>query len=198
MKKVRKREGQGLLQKRIKIVHTMQTMRKDEDEDMFETKTIIIGLNIMIQAWYEEMINDRNKLTVDVIVGCGGGNRIWGKELKHVQLSDVQCSSGKYFIIIITLKQSSKVCRTFEAKSLPSASMYIFQLHERFEVRCNSSLPNSIIAHRYKIHDSDKESDNIKEEVTFLKKIKISHTMETMRKDDIDWFETNRGGISWG
>ncbi|CAH0562869.1 unnamed protein product [Brassicogethes aeneus] len=93
-------------------------------------------------AWYEEMINGRNKLTVagiswsadeqkiciihddgTVIVGCGGGNGIWGKELKHVQLSDVQWSSGKYFIIIITLKQSSKVYHIFEAKSLPSASM---------------------------------------------------------------------------
>ncbi|CAH0562507.1 unnamed protein product [Brassicogethes aeneus] len=73
-------------------------------------------------AWYEEMINNRKKSTVvgmawsadgqkiciiyedgAIIVGCVGGNRIWGKELKHVQLSGVQWSpDGK--LLLFSLK----------------------------------------------------------------------------------------------
>lgn len=69
-------------------------------------------------AWYEEMINNRKKSTVvgmswsadgqkiciiyedgAVIVGCVGGNRIWGKELKQVQLAGVQWSPDSKFLL---------------------------------------------------------------------------------------------------
>lgn len=72
-------------------------------------------------AWYEEMINNRKKSTVvgmdwssdgqkiciiyedgAVIVGCVGGNRIWGKELKHTPLSGVQWSpDGKLLLFAL-------------------------------------------------------------------------------------------------
>ncbi|XP_018578851.1 WD repeat-containing protein 35 isoform X2 [Anoplophora glabripennis] len=83
---------------------------------------VIIVWMLYKGAWYEEMINNRKKSTVvgmawsadgqkiciiyedgAVIVGCVGGNRIWGKELKHVQLSGVQWSpDGK--LLLFSLK----------------------------------------------------------------------------------------------
>ncbi|KAJ8923826.1 hypothetical protein NQ315_010408 [Exocentrus adspersus] len=83
---------------------------------------VIIVWMLYKGAWYEEMINNRKKSTVvgmawstdgqkiciiyedgAVIVGCVGGNRIWGKELRHVQLSGVQWSpDGK--LLLFSLK----------------------------------------------------------------------------------------------
>ncbi|XP_065063167.1 WD repeat-containing protein 35-like [Rhopilema esculentum] len=73
-------------------------------------------------VWYEEMINNRNKSVVRdmkwnadgqkiciiyedgaVILGSVDGNRIWGKELKNVQLSHVEWSpDGKTILFGIT------------------------------------------------------------------------------------------------
>ncbi|KAG5898787.1 hypothetical protein JTB14_010997 [Gonioctena quinquepunctata] len=83
---------------------------------------VIIVWMLYKGSWYEEMINNRKKSTVvgmawsadgqkiciiyedgAVIVGCVGGNRIWGKELKQVLLSGVQWSpDGK--LLLFTLK----------------------------------------------------------------------------------------------
>ncbi|KAJ8969636.1 hypothetical protein NQ317_009651 [Molorchus minor] len=83
---------------------------------------VIIVWMLYKGAWYEEMINNRKKSTVvgmawstdgqkiciiyedgAVIVGCVAGNRIWGKELKHVHLSGVQWSpDGK--LLLFSLK----------------------------------------------------------------------------------------------
>jgi len=65
-------------------------------------------------AWYEEMINDRNKSVVcdmkwnsegqkiciayedgAIIMGSVDGNRIWGKELKGMLLSKVEVYKKK-------------------------------------------------------------------------------------------------------
>nr|CAI5867674.1 unnamed protein product [Callosobruchus analis] len=83
---------------------------------------VIIVWMLYKGTWHEEMINNRKKSTVvgmawsgdgqkiciiyedgAVIVGCVGGNRIWGKELKHVKLSGVQWSpDGK--LLLFSLK----------------------------------------------------------------------------------------------
>ncbi|CAG9828348.1 unnamed protein product [Diabrotica balteata] len=79
---------------------------------------VIIVWMLYKGAWYEEMINNRKKSTVvgmawsadgqkiciiyedgAVIVGCVGGNRIWGKELKQVQLSGVQWSPDNKLLL---------------------------------------------------------------------------------------------------
>ncbi|CAG9855118.1 unnamed protein product [Phyllotreta striolata] len=79
---------------------------------------VIIVWMLYKGAWYEEMINNRKKSTVvgmawnvdglkiciiyedgAVIVGCVSGNRIWGKELKQVQLAGVQWSPDSKFLL---------------------------------------------------------------------------------------------------
>nr|XP_023029130.1 WD repeat-containing protein 35 [Leptinotarsa decemlineata] len=82
---------------------------------------VIIVWMLYKGSWYEEMINNRKKSTVvgmawssdgqkiciiyedgAVIVGCVGGNRIWGKELKQVSLSGVQWSpDGKLLLFAL-------------------------------------------------------------------------------------------------
>ncbi|XP_066155495.1 WD repeat-containing protein 35 [Euwallacea fornicatus] len=86
---------------------------------------VIIVWMLYKGAWYEEMINNRKKSTVvgmdwssdgqkiciiyedgAVIVGCVGGNRIWGKELKHVPLCGVQWSpDGKLLLFALKTGQ---------------------------------------------------------------------------------------------
>ncbi|XP_056645490.1 WD repeat-containing protein 35 [Diorhabda sublineata] len=79
---------------------------------------VIIVWMLYKNVWYEEMINNRKKSTVVgmswsadgqkiciiyedgvVIVGCVGGNRIWGKELKPIQLSGVQWSPDSKLLL---------------------------------------------------------------------------------------------------
>lgn len=79
---------------------------------------VIIVWMLYKGAWYEEMINNRNKSVVKgmswssngqkicivyedgaVIVGSVEGNRIWGKELKGISLSAVQWSPDAKFLL---------------------------------------------------------------------------------------------------
>uniref|UniRef100_A0AAR5PI05 WD repeat-containing protein 55 homolog n=1 Tax=Dendroctonus ponderosae TaxID=77166 RepID=A0AAR5PI05_DENPD len=86
-----------------------------------DSNGVIIVWMLYKGAWYEEMINNRKKSTVvgmswssdgqkiciiyedgAVIVGCVGGNRIWGKELKHTALCGVQWSpDGKLLVFAL-------------------------------------------------------------------------------------------------
>ncbi|XP_030756020.1 WD repeat-containing protein 35 isoform X2 [Sitophilus oryzae] len=86
-----------------------------------DSNGVIIVWMLYKGAWYEEMINNRKKSTVvgmawssdgqkiciiyedgAVIVGCVGGNRIWGKELKHTPLCGVQWSpDGKLLLFAL-------------------------------------------------------------------------------------------------
>ncbi|XP_050313248.1 WD repeat-containing protein 35 isoform X2 [Anthonomus grandis grandis] len=86
-----------------------------------DSNGVIIVWMLYKGAWYEEMINNRKKSTVvgmawsadgekiciiyedgAVIVGCVGGNRIWGKEFKHAPLCGVQWSpNGKLLLFAL-------------------------------------------------------------------------------------------------
>ncbi|GJQ65754.1 hypothetical protein Trydic_g11986 [Trypoxylus dichotomus] len=99
----------------IKVITWNENHKKLTTSD--ENGVIIVWM-LYKGAWYEEMINNRKKSTVmgmcwssdgakiciiyedgAVIVGSVDGNRIWGKELKNVQLSGVQWSpDGKLLI----------------------------------------------------------------------------------------------------
>lgn len=92
----------------IKVITWNETHKKLTTSDQ---NGVIIVWMLYKGAWYEEMINNRKKSTVvgmawsydglriciiyedgAVIVGSVDGNRIWGKELKGVQLAGVQWS----------------------------------------------------------------------------------------------------------
>lgn len=102
----------------IKVITWNETHKKLTTSD--EAGVIIVWM-LYKGAWYEEMINNRKKSTVvgmawstdgmkiciiyedgAVIVGSVDGNRIWGKELKNIQLSGVQWSpDGKLLIFAL-------------------------------------------------------------------------------------------------
>lgn len=99
----------------IQVIMWNETHKKLTTSD--ENGVIIVWM-LYKGAWYEEMINNRKKSTVvgmawssdglkiciiyadgAVIVGSVDGNRIWGKELKNIQLSGVQWSpDGKLLL----------------------------------------------------------------------------------------------------
>lgn len=102
----------------IKVLTWNESHKKLTTSD---SNGVIIVWMLYKGAWYEEMINNRKKSTVvgmawssdgqkiciiyedgAVIVGCVGGNRIWGKELKHTSLCGVQWSpDGKLLLFAL-------------------------------------------------------------------------------------------------
>lgn len=97
-------------------------------------------------AWYEEMINNRNKSIVcdmkwnsdgqkiciayedgAVIMGSVDGNRIWGKEMKNLQLSKVEWSpDGK----IILLGIANGEVQVFDNMGNPIGGVTLYCLEE--------------------------------------------------------------------
>eukprot|EP00794_Sanderia_malayensis_P012081 gene12081-13325_t len=103
----------------VQVVTWNEHFQKLTTSDQFG---LIIVWTLYKGDWYEEMINNRNKSVVRdmkwnadgqkiciiyedgaVILGSVDGNRIWGKELKNVQLSNVEWSpDGKTILFGIT------------------------------------------------------------------------------------------------
>ncbi len=123
----------------VQVVTWNQQFHKLTTSDQYG---LIIVWMLYKGSWYEEMINNRNKSVVRgmawnadglkicivyedgaVIVGSVDGNRIWGKELKGLQLSHVEWSpDGK----ILLFGMASGDIQTYDSIGNPIGKVQIY------------------------------------------------------------------------